>query len=365
VAGGTPAQWAGQLTLVEQVADAASVVEQTGTAGSPSVGRTARAQSAAGALARIDQNLVQRAARGGGVASQTAMQAVYVGQDGSAIAMTTQQLGGAASRLASSDASATNRALVVQQGSQESSGALSLDIQDLTQQSIVVQTAVAVSISAGGIAGRASVANCAIVQQTAGQSLAGGPGSPAGQDLSAFCAPPAIASSAGTEPASFAVDGSHAVVVGVAVVPPDDGSDGQLFHWLFRQHFSAAARRTRATTPRVPPVRSRSVAERPVAGSPASTQISAPRPTQARLDTRPGDHAGAGDAGTEPPLPPAGGPPMWVSAPAAATGSGTGPSGIAAIPDSFVLVPPLLLRAREGSVVRRPIEALSQVDVPV
>ena len=365
VDGGTTDQWAGQLTLVEQLADAVSAVEQIGTAGSRSVGRTARAQSSAGALAQIEQNLVQRAARGGGLASQTAMQVVYVGQDGSAIAMTTQQVGGAASPLASSDASATNRALVVQQGLQESTGALGVDIQDLTQQSIVVQTAVAVSISAGGIAGRAAVANCAIVQQTAGQSLAGGPVSPAGQDLSAFCAPPAIASSFGTEPASSAVAGSHAVVSGVAVVPPDGVGDVQLFHSMFHQRFSAAARRTRATTPRFPPVRSGTDAARPVTGSPASTQISAPRPTQARLDTRPGDHAGAGAAGTEPPLPPAGGPPMWVSAPAAATGSGTGPSGIAAIPDSFVLVPPLLLRAREGSVVRRPIEALSQVDVPV
>ena len=362
---GTTDQWAGQLTLVEQLADAVSVVEQTGTATSRSVGRTARAQSSAGALAQIEQNLVQRAARGGGLASQTAMQIVYVGQDGSAIAMTAQQVGGAASPLASSDASATNRALVVQQGVQESTGALGVDIQDLTQQSIIVQTAVAVSISAGGIAGRAAVANCAIVQQTAGQSLAGGPGSPAGQDLSAFCAPPAMASSFGPEPASSAVAGSHGVVAGVAVVPPDDGGDVQLFHSLFHQRFPAAARRTRAATPRFPPVRSGTDAARPVTGSPASTQISVPRPTQARLDTRPGDHAGAGAAGTEPPLPPAGGPPMWVSAPAAATGSGTGPSGIAAIPDSFVLVPPLLLRAREGSVVRRPIEALSQVDVPV
>ena len=210
---GTTEQWAGQLTLVEQLADAASVVEQTGTASSGSVGRTARAQSAAGALAQIDQGLVQRAARGGGLASQTAMQVVYVGQDGSAIAMTTQQVGGAASALASSDASATNRALVVQQGVQESSGALSLDIQDLTQQSIVVQTAVAVSISAGGIAGRAAVANCAIVQQTAGQSVAGGSGSSAGQDLSAFCTPPALASSAETEHASSAVAARHAVGV--------------------------------------------------------------------------------------------------------------------------------------------------------
>jgi len=361
---GTTEQWAGQLTLVEQIADAAAVVEQTGTA-SRSVGSTARAVSAAGAVAQVDQGLVQRAARGGGLASQTAMQAVYVGQDGSAIAMTTQQVAGAASALASSDASATNRALILQQGVQESSGALSLDIQDLTQQSIVVQTAFAVSISAGGIAGRAAVANCTIVQQTAGQSLAGGSGSPAGQDLSAFCTPPALASSAEPEPASTAVAARRVAVSGVAVVPPDDGGDAQLFHSSFHQRFSAAARRSRATTPRFPPVRSGTDAERPLTGAPASTQISVPRPTQARLDTRPGDHAGAGDAGTEPPLPPAGDPPRWVSALAAATGSGTGPSGIAAIPDSFLLVPPLLLRAREGSVVRRPIDALSQVDVPV
>ena len=363
---GTTDQWAGQLTLVEQLADAVSVVEQTGTATSRSVGRTARAQSSAGALAQIEQDLVQRAARGGGLASQTAMQIVYVGQDGSAIAMTTQQVGGAASPLASSDASATNRALVVQQGVQESTGALGVDIQDLTQQSIVVQTAVAVSISAGGIAGRAAVANCAIVQQTAGQSVAGGPGSPAGQDLSAFCAPPAIASSCRDRARFFRGRGTawrRGRSRGRAAGRRRRRSAVPLS--LFHQRFSAAARRTRATTPRFPPVRSGTDAARPVTGSPASTQISVPRPTQARLDTRPGDHAGAGAAGTEPPLPPAGGPPMWVSAPAAATGSGTGPSGIAAIPDSFVLVPPLLLRAREGSVVRRPIEALSQVDVPV
>src|SRR4029079_9758822 len=151
-------------------------------------------------------------------------------QDGSATTMTTQQGGGAAIRIASSDASATNRALVVQQGVQESSGALSLDIQDLTQQSIVVQTAFAVSISAGGIAGRAAVANCTIVQQTAGQSLAGGSGSPAGQDLSAFARPPPLASSAEPEPASTAVAARRVAVSGVAVVPPDDGGDAQLFH---------------------------------------------------------------------------------------------------------------------------------------
>ena len=105
--------------------------------------------------------------------------------------------------------------------------------------------------------------------------------------------------------------------------------------------------------------------ERPVPGSLHTTQISVPPPTQARLDTRPGDHAGAGDAGREPPLPPAGDPPLWVSALAAVGASGAGPSGIAAILSAFALVPPLLRRAREGSVVRRPIGAFSQVDVPV
>jgi hypothetical protein len=55
---------------------------------------------------------------------------------------------------------------------------------------------------------------------------------------------------------------------------------------------------------------------------------------------------------------------VWVSALAAAV-TGTGPSGIAAILLAFVLVPPLLLRAREGSVVRRPATVFARVEVPV
>ena len=104
---------------------------------------------------------------------------------------------------------------------------------------------------------------------------------------------------------------------------------------------------------------------RPAAGARpgALTKFSAPPSPQARLDTRPGSHAGVGDAGREPPLPPGGIHP-WVSALAAAA-SGAGPSGIAAILLAFALVPPLLLRAREGSVVRRPIDVLAPVDVPV
>jgi len=142
-----------------------------------------------------------------------------------------------------------------------------------------------------------------------------------------------------------------------------DDLDVMVFH--DHRRLSPAARGTRATTPRLRSVHPEHGSGRLAPESPSMTQISAPRPTQARLDTRPGDHAGVGDAGTEPPLPPAGGPPSWVSAFAPAAASGAGPSGIAAILADFALVPPLLLRAREGSVVRRPIDVLSRVDVPV
>ena len=131
---------------------------------------------------------------------------------------------------------------------------------------------------------------------------------------------------------------------------------------LFRGRGSAAVP-SRATS-----VARRSAPIAPHLGQPALgrpvTTLSVPPSTQARLDTRPGSSAGAGDAGREPPLPPAGDPPVWVSALAAAA-SGTGPTGIAAILLAFVLVPPVLLRAREGSVVRRPTGELAPVDVPV
>lgn len=370
VDGGATDQWAGQLTLVEQTGDAVSVVEQTQAAGSRSGGHTARAQAASSAVGLVDQDVSQSAVRGGGLGSQTAMQMTYIGQTGTATATTTQQAGGSTSPVASSDATAANRALVVQVGVQESSGALALDVQDLTQQSIVVQDAVAVSTSAGGIAGSAIVVNCAIVQQIATQSLAGGPLMASSADLSAFCAPPSAERVGGPSDEPALVSGTSTVLSAVqptpsSSAPPTVDLDVALFHG----HPSAAAptARARATTPRVRPVRTApgSGLGRPVPGSLHITQISVPPPTQARLDTRPGDHAGAGDAGREPPLPPAGDPPLWVSALAAVGASGAGPSGIAAILSAFALVPPLLRRAREGSVVRRPIGAFSQVDVPV
>jgi hypothetical protein len=372
VVGGTTDQWAGQLTLVEQSGDAVSVVDQSAVAPPRLVAGTARARSASGALARVDQNVEQRAVRGGGLGSQTAMQIVYVGQEGSTTATTTQQAGSASNTLASSDASATNRALVVQDGVQESIGVSGLDLQDLTQQSIVLQFAVSGSTSAGGIAGSAVVGNCAIVQQGAVQSVVGGPATTTSRDLSAFCSPPSAA------PTLFSVSepapASSAAAVGLAVTPggavetpvgPPEDVDIALFHASSHHRSPAKALRMRATTPRFPTVRSEPGTERPILGSTSTTQISAPRPTQARFDTRPEGHTGDGDAGTEPPLPPAGDPPQWVSALAAAASSGAGPSGIAAILAAFALVPPLLQRAREGSAVRRPIDVLSRVDVPV
>jgi hypothetical protein len=367
VDGGSTDQWAGQLTLVEQTGDAVSVVEQTEAVGSRGGGRTARAHASAGATAHVDQDVAQRAVRGGGFGSQTAMQIVYVGQTGSASATTTQRVGGAAGPVASSDAIATNRALVVQAGVQESTGALALDIQDLTQQAIVVQDAVAVSTSAGGIAGPAVVVNCAIVQQAAAQSLTAATMSAASPDLSAFCTPPALVPTGGaaaeTAPAASAAPPAVSVAPAATAALPEIDADVAVFHG---RHSAAAPRAgARAIALRFPPARSEPGVDRPVSGSLHITQISVPRPTQARLDTRPGDHAGAGDAGREPPLPPAGDPPLWVSALAAAAAGGAGPSGIAAILLAFALVPPLLVRAREGSVVRRPIGVLSRVDVPV
>src|SRR6188472_667821 len=367
VVGGTTDQWAGQLTLVEQVGEAVSVVDQTAAPVPYVVGGIARAQSISGAVAVVDQKLVQSAARAGGMGSQTGMQAVYVGQDGSTITTTTHQTGSTAGP-ATSEARVTNQALVVQDGLQQSTGALVLDVQDLSQQSIVVQSAIAVSTSAGGIAGVAVVFNCAAVQQSAGQSLAGGTGVPESRDNTTFCALPAAVSdtaqsTAGLESAVSRVFATPPAVEASASGVLMDDLDVMVFH--DHRRLSPAARGTRATTPRLRLVRPEQASERLAPESPAMTQISAPRPTQARLDTRPGDHAGVGDAGTEPPLPPAGGPPSWVSAFAPAAASGAGPSGIAAILADFALVPPLLLRAREGSVVRRPIDVLSRVDVPV
>ena len=365
--GGAFDQWAGQLALVEQVNEAVSIVDQTGSPKSRLVGGTARASSGAGALARVDQSAEQHTARSSGVGSQSAAQAVFVGQDATAQATTVQRAGTAAPPIAASDATAANRALVVQEATQELLGSSTLDIQELVQQSIVLQSAVAASTSAGGIAGTAVVVNCAITQQTAGQSLATGRAAGQSQDLSAFCFPPAAmeAPAPQPDPASPTLSAAAGPVAPAApgeaaLATPLGETDTALFHG----RPSTKAPRARAIAQRDPAARPEPGGRRSASGSPSVTQVSVPPSPQARLDTRPGSTAGAGDAGREPPLPPAGDPPTWISALAAAA-AGAGGSGIAAILLAFALVPPFLLRALEGSVVRRPTDVLARVEVPI
>ena len=94
--------------------------------------------------------------------------------------------------VASSDAAAANRSLVLQAGAQSMNGAAALDLQELVQETVVLQTALASSRSDGGIGGIARTTNCSTVQQGAGQGI-GAPVSMGAVDLTAFCAPPAEA----------------------------------------------------------------------------------------------------------------------------------------------------------------------------
>ena len=357
--GGLLSQSAAQLALVEQTADADATVAQTGTARSRATGGAAFSSASAGGLAHVDQAAEQAAHRNGGTGTQDAAQLAYVSQEASAHATTTQRAGAAALPLASSEATAVDRAWVAQAASQASFGSTD-DLQVSLQESVVVQRATAISTSNGGIAGSAVVVNCAVTQQGATQSIGAGPATAAGSSLARFCFSPTAG-----DPSPFSappLSGAPAlfstgVPAGIESAAPEEPT---LFHGRSR---GSAAVPSRATS-----VARRSAPVAPHLGQPALgplvTKLSVPPSTQARLDTRPGSSAGAGDTGWEPPLPPAGDPPVWVSALAAAA-SGTGPTGIAAILLAFVLVPPVLLRTREGSVVRRPTGSFAPVEVPV
>jgi hypothetical protein len=368
VDGGRSEQWAGQLALVEQIADATSSVAQTGTAPSRSTGGTARAAAFAGDLALVEQTSDQAATRGAGEGSQVVQQLVFAAQDGSAHATTAQQAGASVSPVASSEAEATNRAAVVQVASQAATGTSGLDIQELAQESIVVQVAVATSISNGGIGGRATVVNCAVTQQGAAQAIGAAAAPARAADLSTFCFPAALAptSSPADGPPSTVAEAlpASAVPVGgtVTTAMVSDDVEPTIFRGGRGTLSAGPHAATRGAPGRVAPFDRHAVP--PEAGPPAPNKLSAPHSTQARLDTRPGSNAGAGDAGTEPPLPPAGDPPTWVSALAAAVAGG-GSTGIAAILLAFALMPPLMLRTREASAVRRPTDVLAPIDVPV
>ncbi|HEY1317129.1 MAG TPA: hypothetical protein VGF10_07935 [Gaiella sp.] len=359
---GAFSQWAGQLALVEQAADGMSTVVQTGSAGSRRTGGAATAAAEAGNLALVGQQTEQSAWRDGGLGLQSAMQRVYTGQEASASAVTFQQTGADAR----SDADSRTRSKVLQDASQRATGSSAL-VQDLLQEAIVLQRAVASSTSHGGIGGVATVLDCAVVQQAATQSIGVDAVSISRPDGLSFCLPPEAPSS--SPPVVLgpptATGGELAAVAGGAT--PAEGSVA----------LAAGAPPTAATGAHGSAEPRRPVVARPTQGAggvpttsahaqrvPGYTQFSVPPSTQARIDTRPGSHAGAGDAGRESPLPPAGDPSNGVSALAAAA-SGAGPSGITAILTAFVLAAPVLLRSPRGSVVRRPTDVLTRIDVPV
>ena len=199
VDGGGNEQWAGQLTLVEQVADATSAVVQTGTASSRRTGGTARASAAVQDFALVEQASDQAAARGAGEGSQVVQQLVFVLQDGSAHATTVQQAGASVVPVATSEAQVGNRAAVSQAASQAAAGTSDVD-QELVQESIVVQVGAAVSISNGGIAGTATVLNCAVSQQGAAQAIGVAAGPVPAVDSSTFCSPAAPQTLTGDTP---------------------------------------------------------------------------------------------------------------------------------------------------------------------
>ncbi len=359
--GGTLSQWAGQLALVEQAANATTTVQQAGDSRSRRTGGAAFGSSRAAGLALVAQVAEQTTAMDGGWVSQTAEQLAFVGQDASARAATDRQVGTGVSTEARSGAVALTRAEVVQDALQ-SAGGSSIVVQDLLQQAIVVQRAEASSTSSGGIAGTAFVLDCAVVQQGATQSVASGRARPEAPEDTAFCLPaaapptsspvvPESDAAAGDGPAATADETESVASLRVDDVPLRAGE-------------ANAPSRPRAAAHHMHRSSSAPSALAPAGRAPGSSKISAPSSPQARIDTRPGSHAGVGDTGREPPLPPVGDPPSWVSALAAAA-SGGGASGIAAILFAFALAAPLLRRAPEGSVVRRPIDVLAPVDVPV
>ena len=124
-------QWAGQLAQVVQLADAVAetiqVVRETGSG-------AARGRSVATDLAVGRQAVVQQAARNDGTGSQTAAQSAQVGQIAAALSVTSQTVSTTGGAVASSDAAAGNRSLVLQVGAQSMNGAAALDLQQLVQE---------------------------------------------------------------------------------------------------------------------------------------------------------------------------------------------------------------------------------------
>ena len=357
--GGTVSQWAGQLALVEQAANAATTVKQAGNSRPERTGGLAIGSAHAGDLAVVAQGAEQSTVRTGGTGSQTAEQLAFAGQDATARASTDQQAAAAVGE-ARSGALALTRAKIVQDAVQ-SAGGSSFVVQDLLQQAVVVQRAEASSLSRGGIAGTAFVLDCAVVQQGATQSIATGRARPETPADTAFCLPPVAPPTSAPVVFESSTAAPDELTTTAATEPVAPTTVGEVRLRSAKTRLDSGPRATAHHTHRSSSAPS---ALAPAGPMPGSSEISAPPSTQARIDTRPERHAGAGDAGREPPLQPVGDPPAWVSALAAAA-SGGGASGIAAILFAFTLAAPRLLRTPEGSVVRRPTDVLAPVDVPV
>ena len=359
-------QWGGQLAQVVQVADSGAGVQQLDAGGRGSATAVSRAVD----LSLVAQSSEQLGARGDGLGLQTVKQLAQVAQIAISTATTGYSAEQGGSMLATSASLAQNRSLVVQTGVQAMDGSSLIDVQDVTQVTLVLQEALSSSSSSGGVGGASRVVNCSTVQQAAGQAI-GGSISVGVADLSAFCTPPVDAIVA----AESAWDGasSASTLAVVATGRTIDTFSVDEVAWSHGTRPGSSPRASAARGPAFSPATFRIgsfTAPAPEAritrsdAVAALSQISTPRPSQARFDSRPKELSGTKTTGRESALPPVDGPPSWVAALAEAL-LAEGGTGIAAILVAFLLLPPVLLRAREASVVRRPRPLHRWVDVPI
>ena len=247
-------------------------------------------------------------------------------------------------------------------------GASAIDIQELLQEALVVQTAFATSSSTGGIGGAARTVNCSTTDQSASQGI--GALIPVGSlDLTSFCAPPLTATGD-----AAAQDGAEAPISAVetaaTLATTASVADGPR-----RGRRGRSRDEERAPAPRLAPTATwfgtRTTFDRARSGcSGYRTRRSSvtdflPRPSASALRLAPGGLAGKESRR------------QGVATPrrreAHLRGSRRSPkgwqrsagSGIAAILLALVLTPPLLRRVRDGAVVRRPVSVLAPIDVPI
>ncbi len=175
-------QWVGELTDVTQSVGA---IAHTGQHGLHN-GGTAKAVSSGTAVSISEQSSRQTAVGLAGLGSQTVRQLIIVDQLAAAGASTQDGLSGLPTGRASSDAGATDAALIDELAVQNLVVTGGIGIQDLTQNVFAQQRAQATSTSFGGTGGHARAVNCTTVEQASAQGL-DAPASASATDLSDFC----------------------------------------------------------------------------------------------------------------------------------------------------------------------------------